>query len=212
VNGEPITLLAQCSYDHSPGYISFLAIWCVYYAVFFSANYIYTGAYKVHDLRFYIACDQFKALLLSKILIGSGIVLSLVSGLGGLGYVMENGSDLAIAPILSFVGVNIYNLVMMSNCQFEILKNAKVNDMKLLFPEPIYINTNALSTPGNSYGMMLTHRALFSGISDAAYASIISGNSPKAVTRLRAIGDPVQLQACVEILNPCIGPGFLEPV
>lgn len=207
-NGEPTALLAQCSYETAPGYIAFMTIWCAYYGLFFTTNYMYTNRYEAHDLRFYISCDQFKALTINKILIGLGIILSLVSGFGALSYVIHNGTTSAIGNIFVFVGVNIYNLVMMANGQFEVLKGVNPYIINTLFPDPIYINTYALSDAGNAYGVVLTHRALFSGINDAVYASISNGN----IEKLSAIGDPVQLRDFADTMNPLVGRQALNPV
>lgn len=199
-NGNPTGLQAQCPYDTSPGFVAILTLWSLYYASFFVASNIFTRFYDTNDLRFFIAAEHYKALMLNKVMIGVGIVLTVLSVGVGLFFVMHNGSDSSVGSILVFGSVNIYNLVMMANCQFEVLsgQGASTDNLARLFPTPVYINTYSLAKPGNGYGLFLSNRALFTGISDAIYASIVERDE----TYLIDIGDPSELKLCAQKLNP----------
>lgn len=92
-NGEPLSVGVQCPYLPSPTFISLLTVWTLYFVTIF--------AYKVHrtfdwwsnDLRFYMACDMVNNDIFMYIMACVGMVLTIASGLCGIYFVTQNGSD-----------------------------------------------------------------------------------------------------------------------
>lgn len=105
--GEADTVLVQCPYLPSPGFISVLLVWMIYFGVLFAYKYISTSEFSSNDLRYYMACDRHNSRLVHRLLIGAGIVLTVGSGLFGISFIVSNGNDAAVGSILVFMTLNI---------------------------------------------------------------------------------------------------------
>ncbi|RYH05181.1 hypothetical protein EON65_45420 [archaeon] len=92
-NGEPIGIGVQCPYLPSPTFISLLTIWTLYFLTIFTYKVHRTFDWWSNDLRFYMACDIINNDIFMYIMVYVGIVLTLLSGLCGIYFVTQNGSD-----------------------------------------------------------------------------------------------------------------------
>ena len=206
--GNGIAVYVQCPYIPSPVFQTILSIWCIYFAVFFSYKYYKTSCFETDDLRFYVYCDQFNSTIMNRVMIGLGVLLTFISAIGGINFVIHNGTTDSIGPILIFCAVNVYNLALMGVCKFKILAAMDIYKSEA-FKLPIMINTEMLWSVFNLNGLLLSHVNIFAHISDAvsmcvftSSSSSSSNNSSSNDYYLAKIGSVRQLKAAMEVLNP----------
>jgi hypothetical protein len=148
--GNPVSIGVQCPYTQSPIFISFLVIWTIYFTILCTYKYHRTVEYWTHDLRFYFASEAVAFDLLMQVMVAIGVVLTLISGLGGFYYVIHNGTTTAIGSIVIFIAVNLVNLKALANGKFDVLATRPIDE---LFPQPIYIKLIPQSSWKNLFGV-----------------------------------------------------------
>lgn len=193
--GEPLGVSVQCPYLPNPVFISFLTAWIIYFSTIFAYRFHRTFDFWSNDLRFYVACDLLNNDMFMYILAFVGVVLTLVSAIGGIYYVTVNGSTASLGNILVFTGVNMLNLKGLVGGRFKALAGQR--NAEKVFPQPIIIalpNASAM----NLHGALLSHRDVFDIIVQANGLALLERDDKV----LRRVGDVALLREAIRILMP----------
>jgi hypothetical protein len=217
--GEPLSVEVQCPYHSSPVFLTFLVLWSLYFATLFSYKFHATYDYWSNDLRFYLANDMLNNSFFMFVLIVVGMILTMVSSIGGISYVIHNGSTQSIGSILVFTGVNMFNLYNLLGGEFQALRGCS---MERDFPEPVMIDLSVSRKLEVTYtatyyhtkdtppvikrkpvdGIMVKHRDVLDFVVECVLQSCMrSGDG----SLLKNLGDPILIEDVVRKL------AFLPP-
>lgn len=212
--GPPLTVEVQCPYHTSPVFLTFLIIWSLYFITLFVYKFHGTYDYWSNDLRFYLVHDMLNNTFVMFVFVIIGMVLTLVSCVGGIVFVCQNGSIPSISSILVFTGVNLYNLHKMFGGEFAALKNCHLHKD---FPVPIMIDLSVsrlLTVQDSSSGakggivyrkpvdhITATHKEVLDFIIESVLRQQLETDEQAHKFLLRRIGDAALLEDVVKKLT-----------
>lgn len=204
--GSPIAIGVQCPYLPSPVFISFFVAWTLYFMTLITYQWSNTYDYWSNDLRFYIACDSLHNTVIMRWFVYIGILLTIVSAIGGIVYVCHNGTTSSLGNILVFTCVNMYNLSKMMSSRLKALQYLSLTKD---FPNPVYIKLPFVLANGHMQGITVNHNEIFEYLYQSIAISSLSRESDgqeKANVdgdkMLRDFGDVAQLKQVAVLLAP----------
>jgi hypothetical protein len=193
--GPPIAIGVQCPYLPSPVFISFFIAWILYFFSMMTYKWFHTYEYWSNDLRFYIACDSLHNTFPMKCFIYIGMILTIVSTIGGIVYVFHNGSTSSLGSIFVFASVNLYNLSKMMSSRIKTLLTL---NLERDFPHPIHIRLPLVLTKNHIDGIILNHNEVFEYLYQLITVAALTGKEEP----LMQFGDSTQLREVALLLVP----------
>ena len=199
--GDSLGTFVQCPYLTSPDFQAIISLWCVYFFMYYIWRYYWTSFYDTNDLRYYIYYDKFNSTMGNRVMIALGVLLTIVSGGEGVYSVSHNGTTNAVPSMLVFMTVNLYNLIQMGTCRFQVLANIDMNKIDA-FKKPIIIDTIGIWSIFNLNGLLLSHIVLFEHLNQSLSALYLMHDD----RYIKKLGDVEQLKAVCIALNPLKAP------
>lgn len=207
--GDATSVTVQCPYESSPVFLVFLILWSIYFITLFTFKFHGTVDFWSNDLRFYLANDLLNNSVFMFVAVVIGMILTAISSIGAISFVIHNGTTQSLSSIFVFTGVNMYNLYNLLGSEVQALKGMSIDD----FPRSIMVNLSVSREVSHKYvqrvnltaepamiarrpvdGVTAKYRDVLEFVVECVVHSKLPGGDP---TLLQRLGDPEQLEDVV---------------